>query len=92
MKNGLIIFGLLLGAYIFFPEKSISHGPGAVAPDVPIQVNTTERNPRPLNGFEISDLASFDITARILSTKTYSYGKESDISPLDLALGWGCRI
>lgn len=34
-------------------------------------------------------LAAYQITARVFSSKTYGLGKESELSPLDLALGWG---
>ncbi|MET0029558.1 MAG: hypothetical protein ABW101_18155, partial [Candidatus Thiodiazotropha sp.] len=34
-------------------------------------------------------LARFDIKAKILSKKYYSLGRESDLAPIDLALGWG---
>jgi hypothetical protein len=34
-------------------------------------------------------LAGFSIDARVLSREDYSTGRESDLSPTDLALGWG---
>jgi hypothetical protein len=34
-------------------------------------------------------LADFTIRARVLSKKTYRTGRESQLSPVDLALGWG---
>jgi hypothetical protein len=37
----------------------------------------------------ITPLATFSITARVLSRADYSWDTESTISPLDLALGWG---
>jgi len=74
---------------VFYPEKAVTYGPGAVAPDEPVQTNLVEKKTLELNGFELTTLAEFDITARVLSTQDYSYGRESDLSPLDLALGWG---
>ena len=74
---------------MFYPEKSVTYGPGAVAPDEPVQTNLTEKTSLELNGYELTRLAEFDITARVLSTQNYSNGREADLSPLDLALGWG---
>lgn len=34
-------------------------------------------------------LAGFSIDARVLSRQDYSMGREADLSPTDLALGWG---
>ncbi|MAD44612.1 MAG: hypothetical protein CMI02_07120 [Oceanospirillaceae bacterium] len=32
---------------------------------------------------------NFAITARVLSRKNYSFGREAELSPMDFALGWG---
>jgi hypothetical protein len=89
VKSGVIIFSLLVGIYLFYPEKEVTYGPGAVAPDEPVQTNLVEQSVLELNGYKLTTLAEFDITARVLSTRNYSSGRESDLSPLDLALGWG---
>jgi hypothetical protein len=34
-------------------------------------------------------LAGFSVAARVLSREDYDHGRESDFSPVDLALGWG---
>lgn len=39
--------------------------------------------------FNITPLAEFQLAAKVLSSKHYSRGLESDLSPVDLALGWG---
>ena len=31
----------------------------------------------------------FEISARVLGRKDYTFGREADLSPMDLALGWG---
>lgn len=49
--------------------------------------------PRPhvftMNGYEIRILAQFGLTARALSVSSYRTGREADLSPLDVAFGWG---
>ncbi len=39
--------------------------------------------------FKITPLAEFQLAAKVLSSKHYSRGLESNLSPVDLALGWG---
>lgn len=89
MKTGIVILSVLVGVYFFYPEKSVTYGPGVMAPDDPVQSSVPDENARPMNGFELTNLAAYDITARILSTQDYSYGRESELSPIDLAVGWG---
>ena len=41
------------------------------------------------NGYQLTEVASYAVTARVLSHERYYFGRESDLSPVDLALGWG---
>lgn len=41
------------------------------------------------NGYYITPLEDFAVEARVLGTKDYIFGREADLSPVDLALGWG---
>ncbi len=41
------------------------------------------------DGHAITPLASFQLEAKVLSTKGYTWGREADFSPVDFALGWG---
>nr|WP_295377772.1 hypothetical protein [Pseudoxanthomonas sp.] len=44
--------------------------------------------PFALQAATLTPLAGFSIDARVLSREDYHSGRESDLSPLDLALGW----
>lgn len=66
----------------------VKRSPGAVAPDMPIQ-HKLNLPPFPFKGFQVQPLASFDITARVLSKERYFFGRESKLSQIDFALGWG---
>ena len=48
-----------------------------------------DHGPWLIEDVEIRPLAGFSLAGRVLSRETYSYGRESKISPLDLAIGWG---
>lgn len=55
--------------------------------DEPEQSDTSEPGFE-FKGFSIMPLAVFRILARVLSKASYSYDFQSELSPLDLALGW----
>jgi hypothetical protein len=42
-----------------------------------------------VDGYVITPIAEFQVAARVLGVKHYSRGREADLSPVDLALGWG---
>lgn len=91
MKKIIIILVILAasGVYVFWPEKVVTYPAGALAPDQPLQVNLRENKEWQVDEFRFKALAEYKIKARVLSRNTFSVGKESKISPLDLALGWG---
>lgn len=41
------------------------------------------------NGYTVTPLAEIQIRARVLAKENYYLGREADLSPTDLALGWG---
>lgn len=90
MNWKLILFVLLIsyGAYQHFANQPVTHGTGAVANNQPIN-QAVNQNSFNVNGYRITPLESFEIEARVLSTEHYSFGREADLSPVDLALGWG---
>jgi hypothetical protein len=45
--------------------------------------------PFQLAASRLQPLAGFSIDARVLSREDYRFGREADLSPTDLALGWG---
>lgn len=75
--------------YFFWPEKVISYPSGPVAPDQPIQQNLSLNKVWEKDEFNIKALAEYKIKARVLSRNDFSIGRESKISPVDFALGWG---
>lgn len=42
-----------------------------------------------MKDYQIEPLADFSLKARVLGAEHYRFGRESEISPVDLALGWG---
>ena len=91
MKKGLIALALLILVllYFFYPETVIKYPAGITAPDQPKQTNLVGTKEWKLDDFSFRALAEYSIKARVLSRNNFSVGKESEISPFDLALGWG---
>jgi hypothetical protein len=91
MKKILIPAAILIIilVYLFYPETIIIFPAGVTAPDQPKQVNISEEKLWSRNEFNFRALAEYTIKARVLSRNNFSFGKESEISPFDLALGWG---
>jgi len=78
----LIILVVLIGygAFNHFSQTSVQQFTPA---------QQTASNVVHLKGYLIKPLEPFELHARVLSSKQYRSGKESDLVPVDLALGWG---
>lgn len=86
----LLLLGALLGWWIGARSPGgIERPPGVLAPDVPQQGPVRGAPPAHVGEFSVSALHSFDVRARVLGREDYRFGIEADISPTDLALGWG---
>jgi hypothetical protein len=80
---------LLFGAYQCWDSREVSQPPGILAPRQPLQQEIANPEPFEFKGYRITPLASFEIEARVLSRERYRRGREAELSPIDLALGWG---
>lgn len=91
MKKVLITLGILIAilVYVFYPETVITFPAGITAPDQPKQVYMTETKEWKVDDYNLKALAEYQIKARVLSRNNFSMGEESELSPFDLALGWG---
>ena len=88
-KSLLFVLAIAYGAYQHFHHRPVVHSPGITAPDAPAQNTIQSGSSFTHNGYQLTPLADFAIEARVLSVKRYSLGREADLSPVDLALGWG---
>jgi hypothetical protein len=90
MWKKLLLAALLgWGAYNGWASRSVSHGPGVVAPQEPVQHSVSDTRAFDFNGHRITPLAEFSIEARVLSREDYRIGPEAAVSPTDLVFGWG---
>ena len=68
---------------------TVHPGPGVLAAEAPVQVDLDHGVQLQKGDTTLATRAHFDITARVLSRKDYSWGDDADLVPVDLALGWG---
>jgi hypothetical protein len=82
---------LIILAVVFqlVTNREVQQPPGVLAPRAPIQTMLRDAQPILKDGYLITPLASFEVEARVLGAERYWFGRESDLSPVDLALGWG---
>jgi hypothetical protein len=91
MVRNLLIFSLAVLAYLVirgWEQKPITHPPGILANGTPLQVEV-QASSFGMDDYQITKKARFEIHARVLSTEQYYLNREADLSPIDLALGWG---
>lgn len=90
MNKILLMFLAALTFWFFFIKSDkVILGPGVMAAQVPSQEKLASARSIVINDYIITPLARFEIKAKVLSKEDYSFGREADISPSDLALGWG---
>ena len=86
----LLFIGLVAyGGYNHWQKRAVTYGPGAVAVSEPAQRSAASDGTISKNGYQLTPLQDFSIQARVLSTEHYSMDRESQLAPVDLALGWG---
>ncbi len=98
-----VLLVVLIAALLYFTRDSVitatGIAEGAGRPNVPIDVPAAMEDPRQedlhtsgsisLNGYTLQKVAAYSMSARILSSSKYYMGREAQLSPVDLALGWG---
>jgi len=98
------ILFIIVAALIYFWQSSdpvvidsnvtdvfpIKYASGLSINKSPIQNNiNTSKNYFQFDEYQITPLADFQLIAKVLAAKHYRSGREADLSPVDLALGWG---
>lgn len=90
MKKMLFFLLLMVVAWnLYNYSGKVSLGPGVMASEAPIQGKLDSPANYRIDEYTITEIAKFHIKAKVLSKKNYRIGREADLSPTDLALGWG---
>jgi hypothetical protein len=91
MMKKIFILVLLLGAgwHFYSQPGQVTLGPGVLAKEAPWQEAISSPDSHRVDNYTITEFADFRIKAKVLSKKDYFMGREADLSPTDLAFGWG---
>lgn len=93
MRWKTLLFILLVGfgAYQHYQTRPIAvpSQAGIIAPEAPRQSPVRIQPRLRLENYQVEPLAEFALNARVLGAEHYRFGREAEISPVDLALGWG---
>jgi hypothetical protein len=90
MRHKNIAPALLLAAVSLTACRArVTFPPGVTAPNAPRQTNLDKAPLFVRDDFVIRAVARFEVDARVLGRERYRFDRSADLSPIDLALGWG---
>ena len=84
----VLLLAILVLWKLLQPDR-VELGPGVLAAADPVQTAIDSAPAIERDAYRITPLAGFQIRAKVLGRESYYSGREADLSPLDLALGWG---
>lgn len=90
MTRWVLLVIVLAASWYWWPGLEIRRPAGVAVSGPPVQREL--RGPAPRlgkAGYEIAPLARFELEARVLGVERYRFDRGADLSPVDLALGWG---
>jgi hypothetical protein len=79
----------LLAVWQFVASRPIHRDPGEVAAADPLQSQLESQETLTRGNFQVIPQAQFSAEVRVLSRERYRLGDLADVSPLDIAVGWG---
>ena len=75
--------------FMYWRDLPVAQRPGMLAPEEPLQTEPATRESWSHRGHKLTSLAQFQLRARVLGTERYRFDRGAELSPVDLALGWG---
>ena len=91
MRYSHLVFGsiALLAAWQFVASRPIHHDSGEIAADDPLQSDLEAPQTLTQGDFQVIPQAQFSAEVRVLGRERYRVGALADVSPMDIAVGWG---
>jgi hypothetical protein len=80
---------LAFGVWWFVSSRPVHHAPGVLVSKNPVQ---KEMAPRPLvkvDKWQLTAMAEYHLRGVVLGRKRYYGGQQSELVPVDVAVGWG---
>ena len=89
MFKKLFLFVMFCGlGYLYWTNRSISHGPGVIAPEKPAQKMIQDLGDITYKDYLLTPRAKISFEARVLSIENYS-DIYADLAPTDVVFAWG---
>ncbi|MEO6784522.1 MAG: hypothetical protein ABI318_00205 [Chthoniobacteraceae bacterium] len=86
----LVITALLTcGVWWYLSGRPIHHPPGVLVPNEPVQKDIAARPIGKVGEWNVMAVAEYHLRGRVLGTKRYRSGPQSELVPVDVAVGWG---
>lgn len=86
----VVVILLIVAGYLQYYKATRSHlGPGILVPEDPEILTVNYHRAWTNNDYTIVPIASINIRARTLRTKSYYWDRSTSLSPIDVLLGWG---
>jgi hypothetical protein len=79
----------LIATWQLLTSGPIDHDPGEIAAHEPLQSDLEAPQALTRGDFQLLPQAQFSAEVRVLSRERYRLGSLADVSPLDIAVGWG---
>jgi hypothetical protein len=84
-----IVVVIFIGWRYCSPDTIHYAAPDEVIDKAHVQAEVADLLPIPFDDYAIQPMAEFTLEARVLAREDYWLGREADLSPTDLVLGWG---
>ena len=85
----LVLLALALGGLQAWVTSPLHPPPGILAPEEPIQGPPAATEAWLYHDYQLVSLATFELHARVLAKERYRFDRAAELSPVDLAMGWG---
>lgn len=88
LRNLLLLIVVAVIVWQCQGAETVSLGPGVKVAEAPRQSALNNADSFEHEDYKVTPLADFTMQAKVLSRESYMLDRESDLSPIDLALGW----
>ena len=89
LKKPALVVALAAVIFWLWPAGELRYPPGTLVTSEPVQAAITPLSLPEVDGFQLTALATYELTARVLHKKRYWGGRDGRLVPFDVAVGWG---
>jgi len=91
MRQGILVGLIIAGVWLYESLRPVPQPPGVLADAPPTIAIIDADKPKVFErrGYVFAVIASFDAKARVVARDRSGGDRESEVAPIDLAIGWG---